>query len=423
MRIWAVFLIAFLTAAPLWAGISYQDVLASPDDPGINFLYAKNRAAAGDVLAALAALERVLSVAPGHAPSHLLMASLLARAGRPQEAEEELVRLDSQPFPLAVREAARHLRGRLAGPSRLSLDGTVGVGGEWSSNANFASRTGQALLFGAPVSLSPGSQRREDTALLTFARLDGRLALGPSRRASLLGGFSHYRIDHRDLPNRDLAGLSGRLGAACRFGPAEASVQATLDHLVLDRSTFLRSPGAAARLSGKLGARAAAWMEGRGVYEDFARPAAAPASPARSGPRWDASVGADWGRGPGLSLQGSYHHAEKHAASDVNSFLRDGFTGSLSWEFPGGAAVRANAGVDFDAYAKADPVVSARRRRDVIGRYGASLGAPLGVLHRVLAAAAVTTSFERLESASSLLTYSFTEDRVSLVGSWRWSYP
>ncbi|PJB25175.1 MAG: hypothetical protein CO113_10030 [Elusimicrobia bacterium CG_4_9_14_3_um_filter_62_55] len=410
-----------LLAAVLWvpagaAPVPYQAVLEAPDDAALNLRYARERAEAGEFLAALAALERVLAVAPNHPESRLLYAAVLGRLGRPEEAGRELAELERPGMPPAVREAAGRLRGRLAGPRRLSLEGALGAGGEWSSNANYAPRTGQALLFGAPVDLAPESRRREDAALTSFARLGGRLALGKRRRAGAVWDSSYYRVDRRGLSARDLQGVSARAGLAWRG----LTIQGSFDHLSVDRDTFLRSPGGVIRLEGRLTPKAGVWMEGKGAYEDFARPSIAPASPERRGPRWEAGAGLSLGGGPGWRLQAGLRHAEKYAANRVHAYLRDGVDGALSWESATGAFARVSAGVDWDRYAKADLVVSSRRRVDILGRYGAALGTPLGFLHPWMNSLSVSALLERVEASSSLLNYRYTENRVSLMAAWRW---
>jgi Flp pilus assembly protein TadD len=70
--------------------VDYGDVLANPDDPDINFRYARRMIAEGQLNRAAAALERILILAPDADQIRLLYGIVLFRLGNTEEAAREL---------------------------------------------------------------------------------------------------------------------------------------------------------------------------------------------------------------------------------------------------------------------------------------------------------------------------------------------
>jgi len=89
-------------ACPLCAGtapaeVTFEQVLARPDDPDLNYRYALARVEAGDLLPALSALERVIAAAPKRYEALLVHALVLYRLESLDEASRELEVLEKLP--------------------------------------------------------------------------------------------------------------------------------------------------------------------------------------------------------------------------------------------------------------------------------------------------------------------------------------
>ena len=96
-------------------GVTFAQVLASPDDVGLNFDYARSEAQAGNLLNAAAAMERVIASRPDWAPARLFYAGLLYRLDDMQDARTQLWLLNDRNLNRQQRQEADDYR-RKVGP-------------------------------------------------------------------------------------------------------------------------------------------------------------------------------------------------------------------------------------------------------------------------------------------------------------------
>lgn len=98
-------------------------LVAASAEPGPGVAFAREQAAGGDLLAALATLERILIAHPGADDARLLHLGLLCRLDDGAGARAELAELASRPIPDSAWAEAEAACGPLARPI------SAGVGG------------------------------------------------------------------------------------------------------------------------------------------------------------------------------------------------------------------------------------------------------------------------------------------------------
>ncbi len=124
--------------------VSYQDVLANPDDLLTNIAFLEFQLAEADFAGASVTLQRILLLNPGFDEARLLRAAVLLRLGDDAAAASDLAYLEGQPLSPEDRAEAD----RLAGMVRTStldprLNGLIRFGGIYESNPSQSPGSGQ----------------------------------------------------------------------------------------------------------------------------------------------------------------------------------------------------------------------------------------------------------------------------------------
>ncbi|MCM8794329.1 MAG: tetratricopeptide repeat protein [Candidatus Omnitrophica bacterium] len=84
--------------------ISYEQILADPDNVELNIRYARAQIARGNLKAAATALERILLIDPSLAQVQLLYGIVLFRLDNTEEAERMLIAVRGMEIPPSLRE-------------------------------------------------------------------------------------------------------------------------------------------------------------------------------------------------------------------------------------------------------------------------------------------------------------------------------
>ncbi|MBI4370894.1 MAG: tetratricopeptide repeat protein [Elusimicrobia bacterium] len=403
------------------AAVAFEQILADPDNVELNLRFARQEATAGNLRAALAALDRVLAVAPQRQDARLLRAALLFRLGSFQDADQELDVLSAAAPAPEIRErlaAFKRLVRRGGQHARLSV--LVGAGFEYYSNRNAAPASGQSLLFDAPIPLQSGSQRRDDTAAVLLARVDAERDLADDPRRRLFGSLAYYRAEQTLLDALDLQDYALNGGIAFKSELLDVTPSLTFEHLLLAQSTYLRARGAALRVDRRFPGGLGLYVEGRDRYQDFSATSAIPTAARRNGVQIDGALGAEYALTPRLKAGLAYVHTIKRASFRAESFNRDGANLHHSWLIGRGMFLSSDLAVNWDSYEGHDPFISASRRRDNTWRARATFGTTLGFLASSLRDFAWTFTYEYFQDVSSLLNYSYTNNKAAAMLTYRW---
>ena len=122
--------------------VTFQEVYNNPDDEALNLLYARQRAATGDLLSAAGTLERLLYTQPTWDSARLYYALVLHQLDDKQAALRELDILEGRPLSIDQKEQLRLHRSKIMNSGSISsskkLSGIVSIGFGYDDNVGNA---------------------------------------------------------------------------------------------------------------------------------------------------------------------------------------------------------------------------------------------------------------------------------------------
>ncbi len=185
---------------------TFEQVLQAPDDLELNLAYAQAEVRAGNLLAAAAALERILLAHPGAHYVRLYYASVLYRLDDQQGARAQLRMLNNVSFPtLQTNEREKFARLSTSTEKKTKISGTLAAGMGYESDALGLLLT-QFDFFTTPV-------RKPGSYAIVSGRLDAttELNLNLDLYGSVVGtSRSRSEGSGGDLQSGELrAGLAG----------------------------------------------------------------------------------------------------------------------------------------------------------------------------------------------------------------------
>lgn len=247
--------------------VTFEDVLAAPDDPDINLAYARQEVAAGRLEGAASALERMLLIEPDWDAARLMYGIVLYRLDDLLGAVRELEKLEDRDLP-PVQEADRVLYLRLAraGEKPLTVAGSLAVGARYDTNPNLVSANPSARVR------SPLTSREDDVALTAGAALRLEYDLGTGRGDTLFATLSGDLRDYFDFDQANIAALGSTAGANLFLGAGQLSVFGIYATGLQDYNAFRETSGAGAsyvfETTGRR-TRTRYSVAGAGVYENY----------------------------------------------------------------------------------------------------------------------------------------------------------
>jgi len=155
-------LLGLLVATPASAAVTWMDLLETPDDVALNRQFISERIEAGDVPAALSAVERLINLRPADIQLRLLRAELLVNLGNDTLAIGEIEALARLPMPPEQSARVDELREVIESRARrwrTIVSTSVGLSG--SDNANSYPSSG--LLEFRPTGATENSTSTYET--------------------------------------------------------------------------------------------------------------------------------------------------------------------------------------------------------------------------------------------------------------------
>ena len=259
---------ASVAALPVMAqGITFEDVLAAPDDPEINLEFARQEIAAGRLEQAASALERMLLTQPDWDAARLMYGIVLYRLDDLLGAERELLKLEGRDLP-PPQEAnrVRYLRLARAGEKPLTISGSVAFGARFDSNPNLVSANPSARV-GRPL-----ANREDDFALTAGTTLRAEYDLGTGRGDTLFATIGGRLRDYFQFDSPNLASIGSTAGANLLLGEGQLSVFGIYGAGFQDYDEFREAAGAGATYTFETSGRRTRTrytFGGSGVYENY----------------------------------------------------------------------------------------------------------------------------------------------------------
>ncbi len=415
--------------------ITWEEVLADPDDVSLNFLWAQSQVRTGELRGAAATLERILLMRPELGGVRLLYAVVLFRLDSLAEAERELERLAEQPLSRRdLREVERYLDAIRRRQRRTNFAAAVTVGTQYDSNRNSSPSSGTSLAelgFGGSVELDLGDESLADDDVgffgLTELRVDHDLGTQEGHR--VFAAISTYYSKQIEQTDFDLRSLSGEIGGLYRANGFDLMPRAYSSVLQIAEETLVHGSGlelvALREISPRLLVRGHVGVE----YQDFDNTTTSLNAEERSGLRSELGIG--------LAYQLLPTHRVEVRASGIHKWADGSATDRTSGVFGRiGPEVRLRhtwllgrgqfliSGVTWgrDDYRRPDfRIDESRSRLDHRLRASLVYGAPVSFLvspwvsSELLEGLLVSVQVDHYQQWSNIVNYQYDNTRVALM--------
>lgn len=404
------------------APVTYEQVLADPDNVDLNYRYAGTQIARGDLKGAAATLERLLLLDPTLARVRLLYAVVLFRLDNLGEAERAFQEVAAIKIPPSLRaEVDDYLRQIRLRRKRTRMNASVTVGIQYDTNRNAAPSGKRRLLNDVPLALTGTSRKRPDTSFIGVQSFQVTRDLGLQGGHQVWLAADHYLAEQTYVDDLDLQSFGGELGVNLYVERATVVPSVFIDQIQLSRESFLRSHGFS--LTGErpvtpkldaLGSFRLAWEDYRPVEENIA-------APERTGSVAVTSVGARYALSPvmRLTLLGAY--TNKDASAHYYDYDGYSIQANHTWLLGWGQFLTSSFSFGVNGYNDADKGISARTRRDEQYRARLTYGIPVDLMTRQMLPKSLvrdlvlTFTVENFHSDSNIPNYTYTNVKTAAM--------
>lgn len=423
--------------------LTYQDVLADPDNMGLSICYTRQAIEVGDLLAAQIALERLLLLDPGFVEARYLYALVLYREGNGPAADRVLAELQTQALSPEDARQVGALRDEIAlGARSLRQTLTLSMGVHYDTNRNAAPRSESLLGLGTVIPIT----NSEDTAQADFGYL-GVIDYGVSYDPGWDGGHrfvgsatlyvdEQARLDESDLVSGIVEGgmALNALGGVLTPQLAYGNVRLAGEHV-------LSTTGASLRYDRLLeagdwfDAPVGAFAELGWADESYHNNNDTTTLVEQDGDRYRLEAGVVLPLARNQNLRLALGLVDKDAAANYRAYR--GIEGSADYTLiiGSGQFVIGSLALARNDYDAADPLVSGVpgivRRDDILrarATWGADLGSLFGLsaadgtLGQVLSGTTWTVTAEHLRQDSNIINYEYRNNRFQTLLSHSWQF-
>lgn len=358
---------------PLLREVTFQEILADPDNIELNVLYARTQIKHGRMDKAQATLERILLIAPDLTIVKMLYGLVLFRLDNMAEAENifnELLVADISENDRVV--ALSYLDQIEKSKKRLAIKFTVSVGLHYDDNRTSAPQSGSLWAGGFVFA---ADQKQSDWGGMINLGGEARYDLGYQRpheayaKVTLVGDDQHVENAY------DLLMARADLGVVLAYDIGRVDISVNQSIMNLGAAAYMSSPGAKLRWD----------ANPNGAYIPYAQVSATQqyyrddTNAERNGRTINATVGAHtntWINGG--TTDASITRTLKTANMNYNAYAAWAANVSHTQVFDQGLFLIGNAGVNVTNYDEADTFISTSKRRDTNVTLGLTAGAPLG---------------------------------------------
>ena len=410
------------SAPDLGAPVTYDQILADPDNIDLNFRWAKTQVAQGDLKGASATLERIMLIRPDLLDIKLFYALVLMRLDNLDEAEQALLDLKSKPLPEpAQRQIAQSLREIQHQRRRTHFSASSSMGFGIDSNRNAAPASKKQLFADVELPLTGTSRKRRDTNVLFLQDLTVTRDLDRQAHHQLTGSFDYFLGEQTVVDELDLSSYTFSVGSSHQMPWLNVSPKFKHEVLLLSRETYLRSDELGLSVNRALGRRMQLRGEGGWARDDYDGINENPLARDRKGDRWNAGGGASLILTQAMRLDFDAAFEQKDAKLPYNAYDGVTFDWRHTWLLGHGQFFITALTHELDSYHQPDYAISNRNRQDKSLRVRFTYGLPVGlVVGRWLPASVVkdltaSTSIEQYRAVSTIQSYTYTNTKWSLL--------
>ena len=218
------------------AQVTFEEVLAAPDDPDINLAYVRQEVAAGRLQSAASVLERMLLTEPDWDAARLAYGIVLYRLEDNLGAIREFIKLEDRELsPRQEADRQRYLRLARNGEQALRISGSTAIGLRLDTNPSQANRPldGASRPFG----------RDTDGAATSSSRLRIEYDLGGDPAVTAFFTVGNAVRSYFDTDSASIAAADAAAGVSVLNQNLQVSVFATGAFALQDYDLFRRAGG------------------------------------------------------------------------------------------------------------------------------------------------------------------------------------
>ena len=420
------------------AKITYAQILADPDNIELNFQYAKNQAADGDLRGAAGMLERILLINPKLLQVRLIYAIVLFRLDNINEAEREFRAVSGPDVSPNLRaEIARYLERIEQRRRRTRYSAQISFGPHYDSNRNASPTSGRRLFLDFETVVTGDDEKSHDWAWTGIGNLTVRHDPGLQAKHELFASLTYFHDEQVTLDTQDLQSASLEGGVKIPLPNDYSFTPAVFaSNLRLSREHFYSSLGVGVRIDKKVTPQLEWFFEGRFTDENFHGISETTAAVQRNGYRYDYTLSGNYTISPVQRVGLTYVWTEKHAARNFNAYIGQKATVSYTRLMDRGQFLLASVTGTIDDYRANEAAISDRSRFDRALRHRLTYGAPLGNFiqedwfkaaggvapYEFFKDMTVTVTAELFHQLSTLTNYEYQNRRLQGLVTKKWDF-
>lgn len=360
--------------------VSFEEILANPDDLELNLRYARQQIATGRLEQSAATLERMLLLEPEWDSARLLYAIVLFRLDDLKGSKRELLILQERDLTARQQsEVARYLGLVTAKDKTTRITGSIALGGRVDSNPGRASADNSGLAAGVPVTLT--ADERIDAAFSANSHLRLEHDLQNGRGDYLFAQINGWINEYGKVNTADYMSGQFKAGVVVFRNNLKITPYARVRTVALSHEGFFTEYGGGAALGYTISPMIELLGNGSVVYQDFRTTSISTVGNARDGELYTFGGGARirFTETDTLTAQGFYLRKNARNAS----FAYDAYELSLQYLTLLGRGIYLVADGSFrrTEYDAPDPRYSPTiMRRDDLYRTRVAIGSPLSTV-------------------------------------------
>ena len=410
--------------------VTFEQILADPDNIDLNFAFAETQIRAGNVRGAGATLERILLIEPDLPRVRLLYAVVQFRLENLEEAERELRAVRELEMPDTLRRSIDDYLKQIDQKRQRTRYGVyTSIGGQYDTNRNAGAKSRRNLVLGIDTQVEGQSNQIDDFAVQGLTRLEASHDLGWQARHKIFSNLTYYHTQQAQLGRLDIRSMTGEVGGSIDLTPTTITPVYYERFLRLARQNYMHARGTRLRATEQLVLGWSAYGEFQVEDQKYRNISSDTSARLRQGPQWEGAVGTDIVLSPTMRLNLEYRYTLKQAREKFNSYTENQYLLSHVWLLGDGMFLLSSFSNQRDTYDDPDTLIAVVARREELYRLRVTFGVPLstilgenGALGGLLEGVNLSTSAEYYRAGSNLTNYTYNSKKYAVALSKRWDF-
>lgn len=412
--------------------VSFEAVLADPDNVELNFRYAQTLLHDGRPKDAVPTLQRILTKQPDLAQVRLLYTFVLLRLDNLAEAERELAIVQKAQMSDSQRKdldrLAKDIRQRRK-PTRWDI--RLGLGMQYDQNRSAAPASGEAEISSLSSSIDLNGtpfEKENDLAFVTSldARVQHDLRLNGAGQPKLIGGIRFQSAEQVELDYLDLMAFEVSGGAQFHVGGGLLTSELLYNQVLFSSETYLRSGGMRLKYERAVADRLKLGGRFQAEYQDYDEINDNPIADRRSGWRYEYALRGDYIWNANHFSGVELYAIDQNAKHNGYAFKAPGLSLAHLWIPKKNHFFVSRYSYEYHIYDGENAAITNRHRRDSRSKFRFTYGATLDEIMPFVSlpsgiddiVASVSADF--IVSDSNIRNYEYRNNAYSLMFTKRW---